>query len=286
MKPVFVEGTTLDDVWFQLLSKIHEHGRKYKIDAGSYAGDIRLEFDFVSGFIHNPHVRPLAPIMPEGSSLPAPTSDESGNLYFANYIMDANLAPNEEYRYSTWINGQILPYPEYCREVKCEFLSNTVSGDYCVQQLNSNRQNEYKLIAPNFTCPIIEDRPNTPVSWVINHFKNCGYGNNHCYIPVGNPHSTLAYDRPFTNELERGTSPCLRGLDFKIKDGKLITSIVFRSWDLFAGFPENMIGFILLNEYIADNLPGVEPGPIAFSCAGLHCYGFQLEILKARLGKD
>jgi thymidylate synthase len=270
--PVYVNATTLDDVWFQLLYQINEHGRRYKIDNGSYAGDIRLEFDFASGFINKPHERPLAPRMPEGSTLPRPTDDDAIEQYFANYLMDPNLADNEEYRYATWINGQMLPYPDYCYYVKCPEITSVTLTE-CQNMLQTK----------NITkCPL--GRPNTQLEWIIDHFKSKGHGNNHCYITVGDKYSSLSYDKPYNNESERGTSPCLRGIDFKIKQDTLITGVEFRSWDLFSGFPENMGGITLLNEYVANEL-GVQPGPLAFSSMGLHCYGFQLEVLKQRLRK-
>ena len=277
-KPIYINATTLDDAWFQLLSEINKHGRKYKIDNGSYAGQNRLEFDFVSGFINKPHERPLAPRMPESSTLPRPTTDDAIEQYFANYIMDPTLAPGEEYRYSSWINGQLLEYPKYCSYTKCEYFKDIHSIYCCVQEINNILPNKQII-----TCPL--NKPNTQLEWCIDHFKTKGYGNNHCYISVGNKESCLAYNRPYKNEMERGTTPCLRGIDFKIKDGKLITSVIFRSWDLFSGFPENMGGMTLLSEYIVEQLDNVEPGPLAFTSSGLHCYDFQLDVLKQRLGK-
>ena len=125
----------------------------------------------------------------------------------------------------------------------------------------------------------------TPLEWVIRHFKEKGYGNNHCYINVGNVDSGFNYDIPYDNEGERRTSPCLRGIDFKIKDSYLIMSVVFRSWDLYAGFPENMGGMALLNEYVAEQLDGVKPGPLAFTSAGLHAYDYQIEPIMSILKK-
>ena len=125
----------------------------------------------------------------------------------------------------------------------------------------------------------------TPLEWVIRHFQEKGYGNNHCYINVGNVDSGFNYDIPYENEAERKTSPCLRGLDFKIKDNYLIISCIFRSWDLYAGFPENMGGITLLNEYVAGQLEGVKPGPLAFTSAGLHAYDYQLEPIMTILRK-
>lgn len=233
--PSYITATTLSDAWFQTLYQVYHNGRKYLITKGSYEGSHRLEFDFAAGFIKVPHFRPLSPIMPEVVQVASPTSDEDIHKYFEEYLMDPSLAPNEEYKYATWVNGEILP----------------------------NRL--------------------TPIEWVIDHFRKAGYGTNHCFIQVGNSDSIFAYDRPYTTEAERGTSPCLRGIDFKIVEGVLLTYVYFRSWDLWGGFPVNLGGITLLNEYVAESLGDVEPGPIAFMSKGLHVYDFALDPLKTVL---
>lgn len=250
IQPVFVKEKTLGDTWFQLLWDIYKYGRKTPITYGSMAGANRLEFDFVSGISMFPHIRPLTPIMPEGSGIAPTTTDEKIGEYFAGYLMNPEFEEhekNEHYKYAQWINGNI--------------------------------PNKAKSIGKFYYME-------SQLEWVIRHFKEKGYGNNHCYINVGDKDSNFAYDIPWENETERRTSPCLRGLDFKIKEGVLITHVIYRSWDLYAGWPQNMGGFTLLNEYVADQLDGVEPGPMAFSCAGLHCYDYQIEPLKALLRKE
>ena len=112
--------------------------------------------------------------------------------------------------------------------------------------------------------------------------KKKGHGNNHCYIQVGYPESSFAYDIPYENENERQTSPCLRGIDNHIKDGVLHFAVVFRSWDLYSGFPENMGGIVMLMEYMANELE-VKTGPLSFSSLKAHAYDFQIDALKARL---
>jgi thymidylate synthase len=118
----------------------------------------------------------------------------------------------------------------------------------------------------------------TVLEWVIRHFREKGHGTNHCYITIGSNDMLQRYDYKSV----KGSTPCMRGLDFKIKDGKLIVSVYFRSWDLWGGFPTNIGGVALLNQYVAQEL-GVLPGPVCFSSAGLHCYDFQLNMLKKRL---
>lgn len=102
-KPVFIEATTLDDCWHRLLWELYNKGRKYLITKGSYEGSYRMAFDDVSGFIYYPHIRPLAPIMPEG--LPTVTTDENIEEYFTNYLMNPIREPQEDYKYSEWIVG-------------------------------------------------------------------------------------------------------------------------------------------------------------------------------------
>lgn len=260
-RPVFIEATTLDDAWHQILFALAEKGRRYEITAGSHAGSARLTLDYVAGFVHRPHERPLAPMVPEGKGLAAPTTDDYISAYFAEYLMDPRLNPGEEYRYATWIVGG--------------------NGLCRVKQLD----------------------------WIIEHFRKAGLGNEHCAVTIGDAESLLAYDRPYkvcdacrkwfpegyekcpfcagtlvSDETKRGTSPCLRLLDFRVVDGALMTHVVYRSWDAYGGFPTNMGGFTLLNEYVASEI-GVEPGPLSFSCKSLHVYEHHLAVLEARTGK-
>jgi len=244
--PVFVKGTTLDDTWFQLLKELRALGREYPITDGSYAGQNRLAFDFVSGIVMHPHARPLAPIT---DPLDPPTTDDNILNYFNEYLMNPNLEDGEEYRYAQWINGPM--------------------------------HNPWK---PDSKKGFHYFYDETQVEWVIRHFKEKGFGNEHCFITIGDPTSNFRYDKPYKEQTDRGTSPCLRGLDFRVVDGYLTTHVVYRSWDLVGGWPENMGGFTLLNEYVA-NMIGAEPGPLSFSCKSLHAYDHAFKYLDARIGK-
>jgi thymidylate synthase len=254
MKSVFVQEKNLDSMWFRLLSEVYQHGRKNHIDTGSFEGSNRLEFDWVSGTIEFPTTRPLAPIMPEG--VPPVTTDEEIEKYFWNYLMNGELSGNEHYKYATWIAGGSyqLPYID-------------------IENLTAN--------IPWKTTLCVVNVPNQ-VQWIIDHYKEKGFGNNHCYIQVGYPESNIAYNLPYKNEAERKTSPCLRGIDTHIKDGTLHMAVYFRSWDLYAGFPENMGGITMLGEYIANELD-IKMGPLSFASLKLHCYDFQIELVKTRL---
>jgi len=256
--PITVHGRDLDDTWFLLLEYLHRYGREYQITDGSYAGQKRLTFDFISGFIDHPHNRPLAPQIPEASTLPPPTTDDEIIKYFANYLMNSELEPNEDYRYATWITG----------------------GNYKIPDFKIDDSDGIMMKSEDFDCVMVPNQ----LDWIINHFKEKGLGNEHCYLTVGYPESNFAYDIPWQTETERRTSPCLRGLDFRVIDGELMTHVIYRSWDLVGGWPTNMGGFVLLNEYIA-NAIDAKPGPLAFSCKSLHAYDHTYEYVRARLNK-
>jgi len=266
LKSVFVEEKTLDSMWFTLLSEVYKHGRKNHIDYGSFADSNRLEFDYVAGTIEFPTTRPLAPIVPDG--VPPVTTDEEIEKYFVNYLMDGTLDGNEHYKYATWISGGMYKLPF----VHLSILNVDKETDPLLARkaVFYGNRDDVEMLVPN------------QVEWIINHYKDKGHGNNHCYIQVGYPESSFAYDIPWENEAERQTSPCLRGIDTHIKDGKLCFAVVFRSWDLFAGFPENMGGITMLMEYMAEQI-GVKTGPLSFSCLKLHCYDSQIDAVKARL---
>ena len=57
----YIKATTLQDAWFQTLFKILEEGSVFTIDRGSYAGQKRLEFDWITVHIQHPNVTPLLP---------------------------------------------------------------------------------------------------------------------------------------------------------------------------------------------------------------------------------
>lgn len=265
-KPVFIEGYTLDDTWFQILNNIFNYGRKYKITSGSYKGDYRYSLDYIAGFIHQPR-KQLVPYIPPNFGIPAPATEEEINNYFVNYLMNGVLAENEHYKYGTFIVGGYLRMPPIDHQTL-----KYVDGEDAKSILGR------RIKVPNM------------VQWVIDHFKNHGYGNEHCYINIGYPELNLGYEISYKDESERLTSPCLRGIGFKIikDEGEyyLLTDVYFRSWDAVGGFPINMGGITLLSEYVASHLEGVKPGGIAFASKGIHAYGFHYEYVKARLAKE
>lgn len=116
LKPVFIEATTLNDAWFQLVWNIYDYGRREVVERGSYEGDTRLEFDWVVCHIKYPSVRPLAIQMPEGSSVPPPNDEETIGKYFFDYLLAEDKQPDEDYTYGERIFTQIEPIVETYRK--------------------------------------------------------------------------------------------------------------------------------------------------------------------------
>jgi len=112
---------------------------------------------------------------------------------------------------------------------------------------------------------------------VINHYKKYGPNLNHCYMAVGDKNTLKFYDKP------GGTSQCLRGIDTRIRYGKLHFFPYFRSWDLWAGFPVNLAAIQIMKEEMAKAI-GVEDGEIIASSKGLHLYDYTWDFARTRVG--
>ena len=59
-----VEARDLPDLWFQAVYDILDHGRRFTIDRGSFAGQTRLEYDYFTGYVKFPGTRPILPDIP------------------------------------------------------------------------------------------------------------------------------------------------------------------------------------------------------------------------------
>jgi thymidylate synthase len=107
------------------------------------------------------------------------------------------------------------------------------------------------------------------IAEVIRMYKKDGYNTNQAFMSVGNEQSILLSD-----------PPCLRGIDTRIRDGRLHFFAYFRSWDLWAGFPSNLAAIQLLKEYMSSEI-GVEDGELVASSKGLHLYQYAWDLAKA-----
>ncbi|MBW2093025.1 MAG: thymidylate synthase [Deltaproteobacteria bacterium] len=217
MKITSIEARDLPDAWFQCVYNILDKGYEYVIDRGSYAGQKRLEFDYITVRIKYPSTRPLLPDIPPALGIPNPVADGYLEEYLP-YLLTSVKRPGEEYTY----------------------------GEYLEPQIEE----------------------------VIRMYREEGFETNQAYMTVGGPEMITSND-----------PPCLRGVDTRIRYGKLHFMVYFRSWDLWNGFPANLGGLQLVKEYMAGEI-GVEDGEIIASSKGLHLYDYVWELAKLRTMRD
>ena len=258
MNCVEITARDLSDAWFQTVYKILEEGTVFTIDRGSYAGQKRLEFDYITVQIKYPGTLPLLPQIPHQYGIPNPVAEDYLNDYLP-YLMTGDLKPGESYTY-----GQRMT--KYPTPIKCTW-------DY------KNFKNiliQEKEVWDNPKIIIREDSETfvNQLELLIWTYKNKGYRNNQMVLQVAHPSDMLLQD-----------PPCLRHIDTRIQDGKLHIFPYFRSWDLFNGFPANLGGLQLLKEYMAKEI-GVEDGEIIASSKGLHLYDYTFDMAKMLAMKE
>ena len=210
MKISLIEARDLSEAWFLCLRRTLTDGREYRVERGSYAGQLRKELDFVVVQIGHPGTRPLIPDVPQG--VPPPTSMAYVEEYLP-YLMTAHKREGEQYTYGQYLEWQIKE--------------------------------------------------------VIKMYRDDGYNTNQAFMAVGDAKSISLAD-----------PPCLRGIDTRIRDGKLHFFAYFRSWDLWAGFPSNLAAIQLLKEYMSGEI-GVGDGELVAMSKGLHLYEYSWEQARA-----
>jgi len=109
---------------------------------------------------------------------------------------------------------------------------------------------------------------------VIRMYREEGLNTNQAYMAVGDASSILLQD-----------PQCLRGIDTRIRYGKLHFVLYFRSWDLWGGMPANLAGIQNLKEYMAGEI-GVKDGEMIVESKGLHLYGYAEDLAKLRCMRE
>ncbi|RLB87324.1 MAG: thymidylate synthase [Deltaproteobacteria bacterium] len=98
LNPIVITGTNLPDVWFQTLYKIIEVGRDFTIDEGSFKGQIRKEYDYITIHAKCPGVGELLPKLNPALQLDDPVAQNYLNDYLP-YLMTGEEAEGEQYTY-------------------------------------------------------------------------------------------------------------------------------------------------------------------------------------------
>ena len=267
-----IKARDLSDAWFQTLFRILDEGTVFTIDRGSYAGQKRLEFDWITIHIKYPGTRPLLPQIESHYNIPNPVSDDYLDDYLP-YLMTGVKKPGESYTYGQRITKHNIPYPiENAKEFPWTDILISEVNDFVnvANNFKSSTVGEFKIREYNNDEPILFDEEYflNQIELMIWTYKNKGFRNNQMILQVAEPTDMLLQD-----------PPCLRHIDTRIQDGKLHFYPYFRSWDLYGGFPANLGGIQLLKEYCAEAI-GVEDGEIIATSKGLHIYDYTFDLAK------
>jgi thymidylate synthase len=258
-----ITARDLPDLWFQAVHDILDHGRRFKIDRGSYAGQTRLEYDYFIGHVNHPYTQPLLPDIPPACGIPNPVEDayiyggEGYERSYMEYLMSGQKQPGESYTYGerltkSAINGDKLAWWQ---------TGNT--------EIIDKRQIDGKIVFEEDGHLFLNQ-----IEWVIDTYKKYGQRNNQMVLQVAHPTDITLID-----------PPCLRSIDTRIQDDTLHFCVYFRSWDLWGGLPANLAGIQNLKEYMAAEI-GVKDGEMIVESKGLHLYGYAEELAKLRCMRE
>ncbi len=263
MKIHSIQARDLPDLWFQAVHDILDHGNRFVIDRGSYAGQTRLEYDYFTGLVRHPGTQPLLPDIPASCGIPNPVEHDyiyGGGAYERSYI-EYLMSPHKE-------EGESYTYGER--------LTRAPITGHKLDWWQSQNTEIVDLRDPDGKAVFEEDGQLylNQIEWVVQTYKNFGHRNNQMVLQVAHPSDLTLLD-----------PPCLRSIDTRIQDGVLHFVVYFRSWDLWGGLPANLAGIQNLKEYMA-NAIGVEDGEMIVESKGLHLYGYAEDLAKLRCLRD
>jgi len=267
-----INATDLPDAWFQSIYKVIEIGRDFRIDRGSYAGSLRLEFDWFSVQIKQPWATPMLPQLPAHYGFPNPVESDFIDEYLP-YLMTGEEKEGESYTYGQ----RICNYP-----IPDNFHEDPNLKDLLIDEIEELKElgiirSEVKEVGIDTLSGL---RKHLKKVYFLNQmellnwtYSNKGERNNQMVLQVAHPSDMLIKD-----------PPCLSLIDTRIQDGKIIFFPYFRSWDLWGGFPANLQAIEMMKQYVASMI-GVENGEMIASSKGLHIYKYAWELSEMLRGK-
>ena len=98
LNPLAIKATSISDAWFQTLYRCVEQGRSFTINRGSFEGQKRLEFDFMTIHITHPWTIPLLPKVNPALGFPDPVEEDYLDDYLP-YLMTGEEKEGESYTY-------------------------------------------------------------------------------------------------------------------------------------------------------------------------------------------
>jgi thymidylate synthase len=254
-----INARDLPDLWFQAVHDILDNGRRFTIDRGSYAGQTRLEYDYFMGHVTFPGTTPVIPDIPPSCGIPNPVEEayiyggEGYDRSYIEYLMTGHKEPGESYTY-----GERLTRAPLSGDKLDWWQTNN-------SEIIDRREIDGKILFEEDGQVYLNQ-----IEWIIATYKQHGQRNNQMVLQIAHPTDIALLD-----------PPCLRSIDTRIQDGKLIFFVYFRSWDLWGGLPANLAGIQNLKEYMANEI-GVDDGEMIVESKGLHLYGYAEDLAKLR----
>jgi len=258
-----IQARDLPDLWFQAVYDILEHGRRFNIDRGSYAGQTRLEYDYFCGHVIHPYTEPLLPDIPPACGIPNPVEEayiyggEGYERSYIEYLMTSRKEPGESYTYGERITRA---------PITGDKLAWWEAGN---KEITDKRDVDGKVVFEENGQLYLNQ-----IEWIIQTYKQFGERNNQMVLQVAHPSDLTLID-----------PPCLRSIDTRIQDEALCFFVYFRSWDLWGGLPANLAAIQNLKSYMAGEI-GVKDGEMIVESKGLHLYGYAEDLAKLRCLKE
>ena len=166
MNIVNLEVRDLPAAWFETLFKILEEGTVFTIDEGSYAGQKRLEFDYITIKINYPGTNPLLPQIEAHYGIPNPVADDYLDEYLP-YLMTGDKQPGEDYTYGERLVSGAILYDQ---------------KSYGPHDIYGGEVNQIETI--------------------IDRYKKHGHRNNQLILQIGQPGDILLEDPPCLRHID------------------------------------------------------------------------------------
>lgn len=134
MNPFCLIAKTISDAWFQLIYNIFDRAYSQHIQKGSFENEqYRLQYPGIAVYIEHPSID-MVPIIPPGLAIPAPTTMEYIEDYFAKYLMNPELGKNETYTYASRIQ-HVMPNGSTQLDRVIELLRTTPQTNQAVIEI-------------------------------------------------------------------------------------------------------------------------------------------------------
>ena len=249
MKPIYIEAFNLNDIWYRVIQACLEKGYERPVFRGARQGAMRKELDTAFLRVKKPNIRPLVPDVPK--DVPPPTSVQQVNNYL-EYLVTPFKKPWEQYTYGERIADQLGVPEDYGTGIEAPWPM--VKAD----QIEGQRMSAVDVNQLERAIEILKEHPES----------------NRAFIEVGRPEDILLKH-----------PPCMRVLQFKVRYGRLHLWTCFRSWDGWAGLPNNLAALQLVKEFIGNQIKA-DDGEMYAMSAGLHIYDDVWDLAKIVVGGE